>query len=838
MACTRPRFIRAPAAWCVAVGLVGLPLVASAQQVDQAAIQEIIVTATKRAENLQEVPFSVSATSQDQIINSGAIDIVDLARNVAGLAIADLGPGQSQMAIRGISSGQVIRDQPGVKEQVGVYLDESPISVALFTPDLELYDLDRFEVLRGPQGTLFGSGSESGTVRYITRQPQLGKTQVMMDASLEDVMHGEEGGYIRAALNAPLSDTVAMRLVGYWHHLPGFINAIAPVGSIGADKPSAFTVQHGINDGNRSGARLAFLFKPNDALSITPRIVYQKLETNGYPRVDIYNILANPYTTTQPAVTIGSLEQYRQQPDGLLDDFMLSDLKVDYDTGVGTVTSISSFTHRYVDVLRDASQLSGSVTFDVFGDAFTPKNPAGVRTNSPLYDRTHLNVVSQEVRLASNGKQMIDWLLGGFFQHVGRRYGQDLPTPGYDALNASTAAWPGCPAATPICNFPLGPNDPLAPADTPFFSDLSYRLKQYAAFGEGTWHATDQWAVTAGLRYYKFSEDRVLNFHGVFAADTPAGGVPASTDSNGVSPRVILGYTPMADVEFNAQASRGFRLGGINDPLNIPLCSPQDLVVFGSQKNWKDEKTWNYELGAKTQWMDRRVTFNIAAFYADIKDLQATTTAGTCSSRIVFNVPTARSEGIEAELFARPNANWDFGISATVIDAKLTSSVVSTLPNGTQVVVGGLADGNRLPTAPKTQAAGSIGYTVPLQSGTDFFANATVQYVGSSFSQFENEQPGWGQIGGSGDPNAARLITYGGPLTVGVINFNPELPSYTLANLRFGLKTDRWQVAAYINNISDKSAVLALDYERGRSARVGYLTNQPRTIGLYGSHTF
>jgi iron complex outermembrane recepter protein len=825
MACTRPGSIRVLTTALAATGCAALPFVARAQQVDQAAIQEIIVTATKRAENIQEVPFSVSATSQDQIINSGAIDIVDLARNVAGLAIADLGPGQSQMAIRGISSGQVIRDQPGVKEQVGVYLDESPISVALFTPDLELYDLDRFEVLRGPQGTLFGSGSESGTVRYITRQPQLGKTEITMDAALEDVAHGQEGGYIRSAANLPFSDGVAARMVGYWHHLPGFVNAITPAGPIGANSPSAFGVQRAINDGDRGGARLSFLIKPDAALSITPRIVYQKLETNGYPRVDIYNMLANPYTTSQPAVNLGSLGQYRQQHDGLTDDFTLSDLKVDYDLGLGTLTAITSFTHRNVLVVRDATQLSGSVTFDVFGNVFTPNNPAGVRTNSPLNDQTHLNVLSQEVRFASNGKQMIDWLVGGFFQHVGRRYGQSLPTPGYDALNASKG-------------FPFGPNDPLGPVDNPFYSDLSYRLKQYAAFGEATWHATDQWAVTAGLRYYKFNEDRVLNFHGVFASDTPAGGVPGSTDSNGVSPRVIISYKPISDVELSAQAARGFRLGGINDPLNIPLCSPQDLVVFGGQKSWRDEKTWNYELGAKTQWIDRRITFNVAAFYADIKDLQATTTAGTCSSRIVFNVPKAHSTGVEAELFARPNANWDFGISATVIDAKLTSSVVSTLPNGTQVVVGGLADGNRLPTAPKTQAAGSIGYTVPLQSGTDFFANATVQYVGSSFSQFENEQPGWGQIGGSGDPNAARLITYGGPLTVGVINFNPELPSYTLANLRFGLKTDRWQVAAYINNISDKSAVLALDYERGRSARVGYLTNQPRTIGLYGSHTF
>jgi len=834
MARTRASFIRSLTLSTAVAGFAGLPFVASAQQIDQVAILEVIVTATKRAENLQDVPFSVSATSQDQIRDSGAINIVDLARSVAGLAIADLGPGQSQMAIRGISSGQVIRDQPGVKEQVGVYLDESPISVALFTPDLELFDLDRFEVLRGPQGTLFGAGSEAGTVRYITRQPQIGKTQVSMDASLEDVAHGQEGGYLRGALNMPAGDMAAVRLVGYWHHLPGFINAVTPIGSQGADKPSAFRVQRAINDGDRSGVRLSFLIKPDAALSITPRIVFQKLETNGYPRVDLYNILGNPYTTTQPAVTIGSLGQYRQQPDGLTDDFTLGDLKIEYDAGVAVLTAISSFTHRNVLVNRDATQLTGSVTFDVFADVFTPNNPAGVRTNSPLYDRTHLNVLSQEVRLASNGKQTIDWLVGGFFQHVGRRYGQSLPTPGFDALNASFG-------------FPLG-TDPLGPVDTPFFSDLSYRMKQYAAFGEGKWHVNDQFSVTAGLRYYKFSEDRILNFHGVFAVDSPAGGIPGSTDSNGVSPRLILSYKPMDSVQLNAQAARGFRLGGINDPVNLPVCSAAGKVEFANAPTtWKDEKTWNYEIGMKSQWIDRRVTFNVSAFFSDIKDLQGNVTADSCSSRLVYNVPKARSTGVEAELFARPNANWDFGISATVLDAKLTSSVTVNVPPPagsppgtppTVTIVGGLADGHRLPTAPKTQAVGSIGYTLPVQSGADFFAIATVQYVGSSFSQFENEDPGWGQIGGSGDPNAARLITYGAPLTVAQINFNPELPSYTLANLRFGLKTDRWQVAAYVNNVFDKTAVLALDYERGRSARVGYLTNQPRTIGLYGSHSF
>ena len=803
--------------------LATFPFVALAQQPAEAGfqLQQVIVTATKRSENIQNVPFSVSATSQDQIINSGAADIVDLARNVAGFAVADLGPGQSQMAIRGISSGQVIRDQPGVKEQVGVYLDESPISVALFTPDLELFDLDRFEVLRGPQGTLFGAGSEAGTVRYITRQPQLGKLEVLTDAALEDVTHGDEGGYFRSALNLPLGETVAARIVGYWHHLPGFIDAITPTGPEGADRPSGFKTQRAVNSGDRGGGRLALLIKPNDVLSITPRLVFQKLETNGFPRVDIYNILANPYTTTQPAVSIGSLQQYRQQQEGLTDDFTLADLKVSYDFGPATLTSITSYTHRNVLVLRDATQLSGSVTFDVFADAFTPANPAGVRTNSPLYDRTHLNVTSQEIRVASNGKRTIDWLAGGFFQHVGRRYGQSLPTPGYDALNASFG-------------YPLG-TDALAPPDTPFWSDISYSLRQYALFGEGTWHATDRISLTAGLRYYKYNEDRILNFHGVFSAPTPAGGIPGSVSSSGASPRLILSYKPAQDMQVYAQASRGFRLGGINDPINLPLCSPTDKAIFGGYGTWKDEKLWDYELGMKSQWMDRRLTLNVAAFYEDITNLQATATAGTCSSRLVINVPTARSEGVEAELFFRPNAILDFGVSATALDAKLTSSVVSSLG-----VVGGLADGNRLPTAPKFQAVGYAGFTLPFRGETELFGNVTVQYVGSSFSQFENEEPGWGQIGGdtTADPNAARLIAYGGPLTVTQINFNPELPSYTLANLRFGLKTDRWQAAAYINNVADKSAVLALDYERGRSARIGYLTNQPRTFGIYASHSF
>src|SRR6516164_8873073 len=227
MSSVRPKSISGLFSCAVCVGSLAIPAVVIGQQQEQtpgALLQEVIVTATKREANLQNVPFSVSATSQERIISSGAQNLVDLSRNIASFTVADLGPGQSQMAIRGISSGQVIRDQPGLKEQVGVYLDESPISIALFTPDLELFDLERFEVLRGPQGTLFGAGSEAGTVRYITRQPQLGRVEVVTDASYETVEYGGRGGSVRGAFNAPLGDTSAVRLVLYYHHLPGFID--------------------------------------------------------------------------------------------------------------------------------------------------------------------------------------------------------------------------------------------------------------------------------------------------------------------------------------------------------------------------------------------------------------------------------------------------------------------------------------------------------------------------------------------------------------------------------------------------------------------------------------
>jgi iron complex outermembrane receptor protein len=800
--------------------MTSLPIVALAAEpaaapaVDEGTLGEIIVTATKRDVSLHNVPFSIAAVTEENIRASGTQNIVDLSRNVVGLAIADLGPGQSQLAIRGISAGQVIRDQPGVKEQVGMYLDESPISVALFTPDLDLYDLDRFEVLRGPQGTLFGAGSTSGTLRYITTQPKLGKFEGSVDLSFEDVSKGDTGGSVKGAVNLPIGDTAAVRFAGYYNRLPGFIDAIQPDNSVKKD----------VNTGDKTGGRLALLFQPNDNFRITPRIVYQKLETDGYPRQDLWNILGNP-VTNQPNNNFGPYQQFRQQKEGISDKFTLGDLKIEYDFGGASLASISSYTDRKVTVLRDASQLTGSVTVDLGGTA------AEARLTSPLIDRTKLKVFSQELRVASTGENTVDWLVGGFYQDVDRRYGQDLPTPGYDAFLVSVEIPPN---TDPV----FGP----APADTPFFSDLTYKLKQYGLFGEATWHVSDQWAFTGGVRYYDFKEDRTLIFAGVFSDPTNRttypNGIPGTTDSNGYSPRYIVSFKPNDNWQLNAQVSKGFRLGGINDPINVPLCSADDLLVFGNQGTWKDERNTNYEIGAKMRTSDRRYSLNVATFYSEIKDLQATTTAGTCSSRIVFNVPKAHSQGLEAELYGRPTEHWDFGISVSIIDASLNSSVTSTNASGATVIVGGLADGNQLPTASKFQSVASLGYTTPVMGGSkDLFANLTWQHTGSSYSQFENEVAGFGQVGGAA---GARLISLPGATGTAVtgVSFDAQLPGYDLLNFRTGVKGDSWETALFVNNLTDQRAALALDYERGRSARVGELVNQPRTIGVTFRKTF
>jgi iron complex outermembrane receptor protein len=561
-------------------------------------------------------------------------------------------------------------------------------------------------------------------------------------------------------------------------------------------------VREDVNGGEKHGGRLAMLIQPTETISITPRVIYQRLKTDGFPRIDVYNLLGNPFTTTEPAVNPGRRGQVTQLREGIDDEFKLADLKMDFGIGDLTLTSVTSYSDRDVVVLRDASQLTGSVTLQLGG------LPEEVRFNSPLIDTTNLEVFSQEVRLASGSGGAFDWLVGAFYQEIDREYGQNLPTPGYDTF---------------LARIGLPPSSAFnAPPDTPYYSMVPYHFEQMALFGEGTYRFADQWSLTAGVRYYDFDEERELTFAGVFA-DVGYMRTKGETSSDGFSPRVILSFEPNDDLLLSAQVSRGFRLGGINDPLNVGVCTMQDLQTFNGQPTFEDEKVLNYELGAKSRFADGRVTFNAAVFYSDIDDLQVVADAGSCSSRIVLNAQ-AESVGAEMELFARPSANWNLGLSATWVNAEITE----TRANAAGQPIAGIRDGNRLPTSPEFQASASVTYTRPISEALEAFTSFTFQHVGSSFTQLADQEPGFGCVG---CPGAPGLFAFGDP-TITSFNFDPELPAYQLGNLRFGLKKQEWEAALFVNNLWDERAYLSLDRERGARARVGYLTNMPRTYGV------
>ncbi|MEM9302680.1 MAG: TonB-dependent receptor, partial [Pseudomonadota bacterium] len=714
----------------------------------------------------------------------------DVARNVAGLTVQNLGPGQSQVAIRGVSAGQIVRDQPGVKEQVGVYLDESVISLSLFTPDLDLLDMNRVEVLRGPQGTLFGSGSLSGTVRYITNQPELGVNEGYGEITGNFLDDGDFGGAIRGMFNTELGEKSALR-VAYWaESFGGFTDAATPNGR-----------DEDVDEGTRFGVRAAMRFEPSERLTITPRLIYQDIDMDGFNRQDVYNILGNEFTTTRPQVRLGEREQYRQLEENFSDEFLLVDATVEYDFDAMTLTSVTSITDRDILVFRDATALTASIT----AQPNILDQPESVYTlDAPLSDTTDVEVFTQELRLASNTDDPLQWVAGFFYSDIERQYGQSLDVTGFEAAT-------GIPTA-----------GVLNGTDVLFFSDIPYDFTQIALFGEVSYEFSDRFNMAAGLRYYDFEEDRVLNFDGIFADQTI--GQAGSTDADGFVPRVLASYALSDDVTLNGQISQGFRLGGINDPLNEPLCSPEDLATFGGRPDFEDEELWNYEIGIKSIVWDGRATFNAALFHQDIDDLQATLDAGTCSSRIIFNVPEASSTGIELEFTAQATDNFEFGVAASYVDAELGSTVTTTDPDGNVSVVGGIEDGNRLPTVPEFQMSANGTYTWDMSNGWEGFAIGSYQFVGDRFTQIGDQAPGFGTIDLTitpiGDPNQDTF------------SLDPELDDYQIVNFRLGARTADWEVALFINNLTDENAQLSLDRERGGRARLGYRTNPPRTFGI------
>ena len=762
----------------------------AAQNSSDEEVETIMVTATKRSMAIEDVPFSINAQTQKDIERSGANSLEDVSRNVASVSIQNLGPGQSQISMRGVSAGQIVRDQPGVKEQVGVYLDESVISLSLFTPDLDLFDLSRVETLRGPQGTLFGSGSIGGTLRYITNQPELDEFSAKVEANLNTKTDGGHGNHIKGMVNVPLVDeTLAMRAVFYRTDYAGFIDALGEGGSIKED----------VNDGDRMGGRIALKYTPTENITITPRVIMQDISVNGANRQEAFSIFANPYTTTRPAITLEERQQYLLLDEGFDDETLIADLTAEYAADIADFTFVYSYTDRDILVSRDASALSGSVSIDLgFPDE-------AVLLPSNLLDRTQVTQDTYELRAASNDEGDLQWVVGAFMSDTERTYEQTLPTPGYDAFTDATL---GAGTSAAVANG--------FAANSPYNATLPYDLQQKAVFGEINYAATDKLMVTLGSRWYDYEETRRFTTGGLFANGDDQ---TDSTTSDGFTSRAIAQYQVNDNVNVNAQVSQGFRLGGVNDPLNRSLCNDQDLDVFGNFQDYDDETLTNYEVGVKSS--GRGWTANVSAFHADIENLQVTLDAGSCSSRISFNVPEASTQGLEFELTRQVTQNLFFSFAGSFLKAEFGSTVLDSSGN----VLGGVKDGNRLASVPESSYAISSTYEFdrPLFGSSATYLQGSYQFVGDRITQPSDQVAGAGSFQSN--------LAFGGATGEEVTNLDLELDKYSTMNISAGFVYDEYEVLLYINNLFDENALLSFDRERGGRARLGYRVGEPRTVG-------
>ena len=747
-------------------------------------LQRMVVTATKRAQLAQDVPFSLNVQSEEDIKRLNTTDLEDLSRNVAGLSIQNLGPGQSQVSIRGVSSGEIVRDQPGVKGQIGVYMDEVPISLSLFTPDIDLFDMERVETLRGPQGTLFGAGSIGGTIRFISNQPKLNLTEVKAEFNINTIDGGSEGGHAKAVLNAPLGDTLAARIVAYGTGHAGFIDAYNTAGELDKD----------INEGNRYGGRIAFLWQPVESFSITPRVLYQQVSSDGFNRQEEFNLLASannyPGAPSTP-VQLGKHKQFLVLDEAFEDETLIFDTVINWELSDSIDTTyVFSYSERDILVSRD----SGALVAGLVG------NPSPDFLSYNLRDSTDFSLITSELRFSGN-HESIRWLGGFFYSDADRNYAQRLYSPGYDDTD---------PSADDKRN---GFTEP----DSPYISYVPYDIRQFALFGEATYLLTERLGFTAGLRWYDWKEDRTFAAGGPFSSQN---NLESETGSSGFTPRFIANYAVTDQVTVNTQVSQGFRLGGSNDPLNEPNCGPGDFERFSGFVEYDDETLWNYEIGIKSLF--KSVMVNASVFYIDISDLQVTTDAGACSSRVSISVPEAHTIGGELEMSTYLTDAFLLTFAGSYADAKFDSTVEDSEGN----VQSGIKKGNQLPSVPKWQFSASGMYTLPgFLKANKSYLSASWQFEGERITQSSDQNPGAGVF--------TNTYVFGDLEGGETREVDLTLDAYHILNLSSGLMYDNWELVLYIKNVTDTNAHLAYDREPGTSAgRSGYLVNQPRTFGL------
>jgi iron complex outermembrane recepter protein len=724
------------------------------------AIQEVVVTAEKRESTVQKTPISITAISGADLQSQGTTDLLAVAQQVPGVSFKTSGPGQTEFEMRGLTS------TGGESPTVGFYLDEAALTPPAMAQngkvviDPSLFDLARIEVLRGPQGTLYGAGSMGGTIKLVTNAPD----PKQVSASVEGIGSGTDGGgfnhTINAMLNLPLlPDIAALRLVVTDKHVEGWIDrdVISPFplevnNSTQRGNVAAAPVVQRFDDSNSEdlkGGRATLLVQPLDRLSITAGILYQRINTDGPSTIDVppgNEVHYQPFDVAEP----------------FQDTFKLQDLTLKYDFDSFQIVSATSSWTRQENQTQDISEAMQDYIGGFLGPPanFPFSSAAGGLGAGSISENDFTRQISQELRVASTGTGPFQWLGGAYYStfhatsHVFSYY------DGFEALFGTNN---------------LADNERVLDVD------------QYALFGEASYQLPDSLKATVGARYYNFHSNSATSVSGVSANGTSATLFGVAQNS-GVSPKFNLAYIPNDNTTIYATISKGFRPGGPNSP--IPLPCPAAPTQFGP------DSVWSYELGEKLRLADSRVSLNSDVYYEDWSNLQQQVAPG-CGFKFTTNAGKAKVYGaeLEASMVIVPGLvlSQNFGYTHAT--------------NSTTVPDAGVNSGDRLLDVPEVTANTVLSYHYPLMGSLSLVASVNNSYVDS-----------------------IEDITF----------TRNTLPSYDLVNTRFGVEADRWSVLVFVDNLTDKRALLS---DTGAlSANISILnrvaTNQPRTIGADLNYKF
>ena len=642
---------------------------------EETLLEEIVVTAERRTQNEQDVATALQAFTGEGLERRGADGFEDYVLSVPGLSFRDQGAGATRIAIRGVSN--VSASDFGVTtpvSTVGLYLNDVPIQGTSQLPDLNLYDLEQIEVLKGPQGTLYGEGAMGGAIRMTLARPDPSEFSArgeIIGSFTEDGGFNNAG---RGVVNIPIAEgTTALRIVGTFRDREGFVDNIA------RDEEDA-------NSSSAHSVRALLRSSPGERVDIEVLAMLSEIEEDDFPNIDS---------------GLGDLELDSSEPRFHEGEFGLYALTVDVDLGFAELTSVTSQTQL------DREFLDRLVIATAFFSAFGPV------TGDPFYTTTEMESVAQEFRLVSAGDERFDWILGAFYRDKDQvAAGGATTMPGEHVALNQTLGFLGLPTI-PDSAFVAGAGDIG-------FRFVTDRYEQYAAYAEGDLELDDRWSLTVGARWFDEEvtlEDELVFYSILTVASSPYRVVEES--SSDVLLKGRLSYRATDDLLFYFTIAEGFRSGGIN---------LQSVFQVGDLL-FESDALLSYELGAKTSWYDGRLVLNGSVYFQDWADIQSNgTDISPLTGRpvnFIGNAGDAEVVGLEAQLSARPNDRLTFGLTFGYADSELTSALADA-------VVG--AD---LPNVPEFTMSASLEYVFPFGGLGDGFARLDVQHTDDQFTRIQ-----------------------------------------------------------------------------------------------------